>query len=322
MPKVTRAPARKAGGRSEPLSRPGAPARRSRSRAPAPPSFFTHLRNRASARVRAAHYRAGAAARLISLLAIVLMVGAVVILSGLGRLNSSLAYAGESTTDALTRAGFRLEAIDVAGAETAPFDDIRAALGLEYGQSIFALDLETARQRVEALDWVGDAQVFRLLPNRIQVVVTEQIPMARWQIDGEILVIDVKGAPIEKAGASDYAGLPLVVGEGAAERAPQLLAALKQFPTVSRHVEAAQRVGQRRWTLFLESGAELYLPEQDGEAALAIVSQLEAQRGLLSAPAESIDLRNPDKIVVRPLPDDESDGAAGPLPGVGPEREA
>jgi cell division septal protein FtsQ len=74
--------------------------------------------------------------------------------------------------------------------------------------------------------------------------------------------------------------------------------------------------------LFLDSGAQLHLPEQDGEAALAIVRDLEAQRGLLSAPAQIIDLRNPDQIVVRPLPEPVDDGAATAVGGEGPERKA
>ena len=321
MPKVTRAPARRAGGRSDRITRPGAP-RRKGSRAPAPPPFFAHLRNRMSARLRAAHYRASAAARLVSVLCILLAAGAVLVLSGMGRMNAALAYAGGAAGDALVRAGFRLEVIDVAGAEVAPFEDIRTALGIEYGDPIFALDLGEARARVRALDWVGEAQVFRLLPNRIQVVVTEQIPMARWQIGGEILVVDVKGAPIEKAGAHAYPGLPLVVGEGAAEAAPPLLAALERFPEVAGHVEAAQRVGQRRWTLFLDSGAQLHLPERDPEAALAIVADLEARRGLLAAPAQSIDMRNPGRIVVQPLADEGAEGETRSSAGIGPEREA
>ena len=321
MPKVTRAPAKKAGGRQAQTSRSGA-ARRPSRRAPTPPSFFTHLRNQLSARLRSAHYKASAAARLATIAGVVLIAAAVAMLSALGRLDATAAYVSATTDDTLRRMGFRLETIDVAGAESAPFADIQTALDLEYGESIFALDLHGARQRVQALDWVGDAQVFRLLPNRVQVVVTEQIPLARWQIGGEIVVIDVKGGPIEKAGASDYAHLPLVVGEGAPEHAPQLLAALKQFPEVGRRVEAAQRVGERRWTLFLDSGAQLHLPEQNGEAALAIVRDLEARRGLLSAPAQIIDLRNPDQIVVRPLPEPVDDGAATAVGGEGPERKA
>ncbi|HSJ97044.1 MAG TPA: cell division protein FtsQ/DivIB, partial [Myxococcota bacterium] len=176
-----------------------------------------------------------------------------------------------------------------------------------------------ARRRVEALDWVGEARVFRLLPTRVQVVVSEQVPLARWQIDGRIVVIDETGQPIEQAGPTDYAQLPLVVGEGAAAPAPALLAALAAFPDVAAHVEAAQRVGERRWTLYLDNGAQLLLPEDGGEAALAIVSRLHAERNLLNAPAELIDLRNPDRMVIRGEPAPEGTGASR---AYGPGREA
>jgi len=317
VPKVTRAnssrsPRKGRKGGASPAS--GRSARNTR-RAPAPPAFLSHVRNRASAALRAAHYRTSAAARLVSIVCVLVIGGAVLILMGFGRMEHAAAWAGAAADEALRGAGFRLETVDVVGAEAASFDQIREALAADSGHSIFALDLEQARARVEALDWVGDARVFRLLPNRIQVVVNEQTPLARWQIDGAIVVIDVNGQPINTAaspdGAARYAALPLVVGEGAAGPAPALIAALRQFPDVAGHVEAAQRVGERRWTLFLDSGAQLHLPETDGEAALAIVSELQARRGLLSAPAESIDLRNPDQIVVRPLPEDAPDGADG-----------
>ncbi len=310
MPKVTRAPASRGRG-STPVTRPGAAAKRApRRRAPAKPAFFTRLRNQLSARLRAAHYRAGAAARLVSFACLALAALALLIVSGTGRMDSALSAAAAMADDALRHAGFRLQVVDVAGVEAASFDEVRAALGLEYGQSIFALDLEAARQRALALEWVGEAHVFRLLPGRVQVVVTEQIPLARWQIDGRFMLIDAAGAPIDAIGPGEYAGLPLVVGEGAAASAPALLAALAQFPAVGVHVEAAQRVGERRWTLFLRSGAALHLPEQDGEAALAIVNDLEKERGVLSAPAESIDLRNPGQIVVQPLPGAAPSGAS------------
>src|SRR5690606_37974962 len=129
-------------------------------------------------------YRASAAARLVSIACVALIVISLVLLSGVGRLDATAQAAGQMADDALRRAGFRLETVDVAGVESASFDEIRDALGLDYGASIFGLDLEAARARVEAVDRVGDASVFRLLPNRIQVVVVEQVPVARWQIGG------------------------------------------------------------------------------------------------------------------------------------------
>lgn len=300
MPKVTRKAAGSGGAKRGKPSQAKKSAGRNSRRASARPNLLTRLRNLISARLRAAHYRAHNAARLVSAICLVLIAGGLLVLLSFGRLVAMADYTTTAAADGLRKAGFALEAVDVAGASHAEADAIRAALDLNWHDSIFALDLEAARARVEALDWVDQAAVIRLLPNRVQVVVSEQTPLARWQIDGDILVIDIHGERIDQAAPGEYAELPLVVGEGAASAAPSLLAALDRFPLIGGRVEAAQRVGDRRWTLFVDTGAQIYLPEDNDDAALALLSDLQQRRALLDARAASIDLRNPDKLVISP----------------------
>ena len=109
------------------------------------------------------------------------------------------------------------------------------------------------------------AQVMRLLPSTLQVVIEERVPFAVWQSQGKTYVVDVEGAVIAPAVREAYASLPLVVGEGAGKNAADLFETLKPFDSVTKQMVAALRVGDRRWTLKLSSGVDVMLPD-DGVA--------------------------------------------------------
>ena len=65
---------------------------------------------------------------------------------------------------------------------------------------------------------------------------------------------------------------------------------------------AAVRVGERRWNLRMKSGTDVLLPEGAEAQALAKLAELQATHALLDRPLQAIDLRLPDRLVVRPLP--------------------
>ncbi|RUO26617.1 cell division protein DivIVA [Aliidiomarina minuta] len=65
-------------------------------------------------------------------------------------------------------------------------DDIRQALIAGEVGSFFAADVETLRDRVEALPWIYSASVRKEWPGRLRIFVVEQIPMAIWN-DQQVL---------------------------------------------------------------------------------------------------------------------------------------
>ena len=71
------------------------------------------------------------------------------------------------------------------------------------------------------------------------------------------------------------------------------------------------RVGERRWNLLLNNNASVLLPEGHEIAALERLMQLQQGHALLDRPLAAIDLRLPDRLVVRPRADAET---PAPLP--------
>jgi len=98
------------------------------------------------------------------------------------------------------------------------------------------------------------------------------------------------------------APLPLVVGAGANEAAAAMIDLLRAQPAIAGRVEAAVRVSERRWNLKLSGGADVLLPEGHEAAALTRLAELQGRDRLLDRPVAAIDMRLPDRLVVRMQP--------------------
>lgn len=198
--------------------------------------------------------------------------------------------------------GFRLERVEVQGAPDMAKADILRAADLAKDTPILDLRLDALRERIEATGWVKDAKVVRLLPDTLIIAVTPRAPAAVWQHEGVLKVVDAEGKLIGGADPARFPALPLVVGEGAAEEARNILPLLRQRPALMAKIDALVRVDGRRWDLRLKDGSLIQLPAIGEDSALIQLDQLDQKQRLLSLGFERVDLRDPDEVVVRPRP--------------------
>ncbi len=205
----------------------------------------------------------------------------------------------EALDKAFVGAGFGLASVTVSGRTQASPEAIRKALRLEIGMPLFRIDCAAARQRLLRLDWVGDAEVRRLLPNRIHVFVTERKPIAVWQHEGQLRLIDATGHPIVAVSTEALSHYPHVVGDGAPQFTAALLDVLGRFPELESRVTAAIRVGERRWTLEIDNGIQVELPAEGIDVALGDLVRLEKEQRVLERGVKAIDLRFKDKWILR-----------------------
>ena len=202
--------------------------------------------------------------------------------------------------EALTiAAGFGVKRITVEGQQHTTDAELTRALGAGPGSFMLAFDTDAAKERLEQVPWVKHAQVMRLLPSTLQVVIEERVPFAVWQSRGQPYVVDVEGAVIAPAAREAYPNLPLVVGEGAGKNASDLFETLKPFDIVTKQMVAALRVGDRRWTLKLSSGVDVMLPDDGVADALKTLINLDRDRSLLQREIAAVDLRLADRVSVR-----------------------
>ena len=196
-------------------------------------------------------------------------------------------------------AGLRVDDVVLSGRNHADAAEILAALDIERGSPILAMDMPAARARLESLGWIRSAEIARRLPDVVFVRVEERQPLALWQHDGRIALVDRLGEIIQRSGLEKFADLPLIVGDGAPEHAAQLIDLLQTYPAVASVIEAAVRVSKRRWNLRLRNGIDVRLPEQNISAALTRLDDFQREHALLDRDVVAVDLRVPDRLIVR-----------------------
>lgn len=198
--------------------------------------------------------------------------------------------------------GLRIDRVTVAGRRETPAEVLIAAVEHEAGDPILAVDADALRLRLEELPWVRSATVERKLPGEIRLTIEERVPMALWQRDGRYHLVDRYGDTMPVADVTKYAGMIVLTGVDAPAHARALLDLLALEPDLGMRVIAAQRVGARRWNLRLDNGVDIRLPEEEAASAWRALADMERDEGLLDRDLVMIDLRTPDRLVVRLSP--------------------
>ncbi len=165
-----------------------------------------------------------------------------------------------------------------------------------------AFDLKAAQKRVEGLQWIRKATVKRMLPDTVVLDVEEHKPLALWQHKGAFSLIGRNGEVILQKDLKRFSDLMVVVGPDAPKHALKLLKILSTEPALMPLVKAAVRVGGRRWNLRLKSGADVQLPEDDTAAAWNRLAEYERSHQVLKREIRILDLRLPDRLIVRESP--------------------
>ncbi|MFN7101954.1 MAG: cell division protein FtsQ/DivIB [Pseudorhizobium sp.] len=213
-----------------------------------------------------------------------------------------MAYGGHTETVAQSvtaSAGFAIEDVRVSGNDQTSEIDILQLLGLDGTTSLVALDIEAARKKLSELPWVEYAEVRKVYPKTIEVMLKERQAFGIWQHGTELSLIERDGKIIAPLRDSKFAALPLFVGRDAETAAYTFEQELAGWPELKNRVRAYVRIAGRRWDLHLDNGVVLKLPERNIHKALAVLSRLETEQGILGRDVAAVDLRLDDRTSVQ-----------------------
>lgn len=228
--------------------------------------------------------------------ALALVIGAVIWLWHINWPQRQFERLVDAAINVSKEAGFAVTDIAVEGRKHTDKSDLAEALGVTTGAPILSFDPETALNKIEKLPWINGATVVRKLPNTIYIKLIEREPLARWQREGKVVVIDREGKELPGAKPEKFSSLPLVMGEDAPGETAEFLTALKDFPAIKNLMEAAVRVSDRRWNLHLQPKLLVKLPEHNISGALQRLSQLIREQKILERSIVAVDLRLPDRM--------------------------
>jgi cell division protein FtsQ len=206
-----------------------------------------------------------------------------------------------ATQAATASLGFDVAEVEVTGLTHLKRVDVHVAVARAGGGSMLFTDVERIRAEVEKIPWVKSATVSRQLPDRMAIHIVERTPVALWQLNRHLAVIDVSGRVLDSQHLRSFAALPLVVGEGANLRAASLFDDMAQVPQLKTKIDALVWMGNRRWDVQFKSGDTLQLPEgrSAAQAALVAFAQLDAANGLLGKGLGQFDMRVADRLFIR-----------------------
>jgi cell division protein FtsQ len=113
--------------------------------------------------------------------------------------------------------------LEISGVTHASQEDLTKVFATDFARSIYLLPLAERRRNLLAVDWVRDASVARIWPNRVAVKIQERRPVAfvslTAQRRGEPAVsamIDADGVILAPPAGATY-NLPVLVGVGRLE---------------------------------------------------------------------------------------------------------
>jgi cell division protein FtsQ len=201
---------------------------------------------------------------------------------------------------ALARAlGFGISKVTISGIAELQASEILASAGVGPKISLVFLDAAQARRQLEAMPLISDAAVRKLYPDELTITIVERKPAALWQRHGEVFVIAADGTVIDQMSDERFLRLPFVVGDNANARLKDYAALLEAAGPLRSRIRAGIRVSDRHWDLKLDNGVDVRLPERGAAEALQRFAAIERERRLSDKDVISIDMRIPDRVVLR-----------------------
>jgi cell division protein FtsQ len=105
------------------------------------------------------------------------------------------------------------EQIEILGNRFVPPDSIAEKFSADMGRSVVRVPLTERREALESLPWVEQADVQRVLPNRIRVEITERTPVAFLRTGSDLSLVDAQGVILDRPVDGEFR-FPVVGGIG------------------------------------------------------------------------------------------------------------
>lgn len=107
-----------------------------------------------------------------------------------------------------------VDEISISGIDRISGDEVTDVVGIDLGAPVLLADLGAAEAALEALPWVSEATVRRVLPGTIEVDIVERVAVAKVVAGASTAVVDADGLILELVAVGTVpALLPVVLGD-------------------------------------------------------------------------------------------------------------
>lgn len=105
----------------------------------------------------------------------------------------------------------RHDALTIDGLRYGSRAKVQRIFAEDADHSVFSVPLEERRRRLLAIDWVEDAAVSRIWPDRLAVRIRERQPVAFVEVESSVMLIDGQGMLLEPPPRAQFA-FPVLSG--------------------------------------------------------------------------------------------------------------
>ena len=105
----------------------------------------------------------------------------------------------------------RKDALTILGLTYASRSKVQRVFAADFDRSIFSVTLAERRRRLLAIDWVEDASVSRVWPDRLVIRIRERKPVAFVSLRSGPLLIDAQGVLLEPPAQAQFS-FPVLSG--------------------------------------------------------------------------------------------------------------
>lgn len=205
--------------------------------------------------------------------------------------------------------GVKNQGIAVLGATYTSVGSVQQVFAQDYGRSIFQVNIAERRRRLMAIDWIEDASVSRVWPNRIYVRIMERRPVAYVNVPHRaFLLVDAEGVLLSPPPRANFE-FPILNGvwidQSEADRKLRVQAALRLLDDLGpaakdvSEVNAASPEDMRVTTEIQGKAVELWLGDSNFGQRYRNFTEHLADIRAGSPRAGIFDLRIDDRITAR-----------------------
>ena len=205
----------------------------------------------------------------------------------------------EASSNISKTVGLTVREVIVEGRSKTRKSVLLQALQVSEGDNILAINITEMKDRINKLPWVKSARIERHFPNKISLTLFERTPMARWQTNRMLKLIDVHGDVIPIVDLTRFSNLPIIIGKNAPKIAGQILKTLSNEPNLFRRVKSLTLVSDRRWDVQLDNQINVHLPEKNPGKAWAHLATVQQGHNIFGDQIQGIDMRLENQLIIK-----------------------
>lgn len=167
---------------------------------------------------------------------------------------------------------FTVTGVTINGCSRVSEETVLKLSGVKPDSNLLALDLDQMAETIEKHPWIESASISKKLPDRLEIVVRERVPVAMINLDA-LYLIDASGAVFKKISSNEQFDLPVITGvssipektekDNSGQSGAQSEGARPSAENLKRALEIIALASKGTRTLGINDVSEIHIDQQD-----------------------------------------------------------